>query len=158
MTATRLSQEYGDTPQDPAKEHPLDTAVWRRQDETEVHWPSPWGPGRPGWHAECATMVLSTFSPGVDLHAGGADLRYPHHAVEALLAERAIGVTPFARAWLHPGGGQGGRGEDGEIHGDPRGPRVPAAGVGAVDAAPRPGTSSRCSAWADPLRVQVPPT
>jgi len=111
--------------------------------------------GRPGWHAECATMVLSTFGPGVDLHAGGADLRYPHHAVEAPLAERAIGVTPFARAWLHPGGGQGGRGEDGEIHGDPRGP---AAGVGAVDAAPRPGTSSRCSAWADPLRVQVPPT
>jgi cysteinyl-tRNA synthetase len=70
---------------------------------SRVSWPSPWGPGRPGWHAECAAMVLATFGSSVDLHAGGADLRFPHHAVESLLAERATGVAPFARAWLRAG-------------------------------------------------------
>ena len=48
-------------------------------------------------------MVLATYGPGIDLHAGGADLRFPHHAVEAVLGEAATGVAPFARAWLHPG-------------------------------------------------------
>nr|WP_241831146.1 cysteine--tRNA ligase [Parafrankia soli] len=103
--AIALAAEYNDDPHDPERDDPLDVAVWRaaRPDGGYPSWPSPWGPGRPGWHAECAAMVLSTFGSSVDLHAGGADLRYPHHAVEALLAERATGVQPFARAWLRPG-------------------------------------------------------
>ena len=48
-------------------------------------------------------MVLSTFGSGVDLHAGGADLGFPHHACETVLAEAVTGVTPFARAWLRVG-------------------------------------------------------
>ncbi len=88
---------------DPAKRDPLDQAVWQRSEKGEPAWPSPWGEGRPGWHAECTAMALSTYGPSLDLHAGGADLRYPHHAFEAAQAEAATGVTPFARAWLHVG-------------------------------------------------------
>jgi cysteinyl-tRNA synthetase len=101
--ALRLSAEYHDHPDDPAKEHPLDVIVWSATAEGEVCWPSPWGDGRPGWHAECAAMVLALFGSGVDLHCGGADLAYPHHACEAALAEAATGVAPFARAWLRAG-------------------------------------------------------
>jgi len=109
--ALELAAEYGDEPTDPRKQDPLDVAVWRGADaggETggaggTPAWPSPWGPGRPGWHAECAAMVLDTFGGGVDLHTGGADLAYPHHACESLLAEAAVGVRPFARAWLQAG-------------------------------------------------------
>src|SRR5947208_2309431 len=60
-TALRLSAEYHDHPDDPAKEHPLDVAVWVATAEGDICWPSPWGDGRPGWHAECAAMVLSLF-------------------------------------------------------------------------------------------------
>ncbi len=88
---------------DPAKRDPLDQAVWQRSEPGEPAWPSPWGPGRPGWHAECTAMALSTYGPSLDLHAGGADLRFPHHAYEAAQAEAATGVTPFARSWLHVG-------------------------------------------------------
>jgi cysteinyl-tRNA synthetase len=102
-TALRLSEEYHDHPDDPAKENPLDVAVWVGTHEGEVSWPSPWGEGRPGWHAECAAMVLALFGPTVDIHCGGADLAYPHHACEQVLAETASGVAPFARAWMRAG-------------------------------------------------------
>ena len=88
---------------DPAKRDPLDQAVWQRSEPGEPAWPSPWGEGRPGWHAECTAMALSTYGSALDLHAGGADLRFPHHAYETAQAEAATGVTPFARAWLHVG-------------------------------------------------------
>ncbi|MGH8960369.1 MAG: cysteine--tRNA ligase [Jatrophihabitantaceae bacterium] len=101
--AVALAAAYHDHPEDPAKEHPLDVAVWHESADDEVCWPSPWGDGRPGWHAECAAMVLALFGPSVDLHCGGADLAYPHHACEALLAEAATGVAPFARSWLRAG-------------------------------------------------------
>lgn len=102
--ARALAAEYRDEPDNPAKEHPLDVAVWRATAAPdEVSWPSPWGDGRPGWHAECAAMVLALFGPSVDLHCGGADLAYPHHACESALAEAATGVAPFARAWLRAG-------------------------------------------------------
>lgn len=103
VTARALSAEYHDHPDDPHKEDPLDVAVWVRASDGEVSWPSPWGDGRPGWHAECAAMVLALFGPSVDIHCGGADLAYPHHACEALLAETATGVAPFARAWMRAG-------------------------------------------------------
>ena len=93
----------GGRPDDPDKRDPLDQAVWQHSGPDEPAWPSPWGPGRPGWHAECTAMALSTFGPSLDLHAGGEDLRFPHHAFEAAQAEAATGVTPFARSWLHVG-------------------------------------------------------
>ena len=102
-TALRLSAEYGGRPGDPAKDDPLDVAVWQASEPGHPAWDSPWGPGRPGWHAECAAMALSVFGAGVDVHAGGAHLRFPHHAYQAAMAEAFTGVRPYARTWLHPG-------------------------------------------------------
>jgi cysteinyl-tRNA synthetase len=106
--ALRLSAEYGDRPDNPAKDDPFDIVLWQAAGQGEagtetVAWPSPWGPGRPGWHAECAAMALHAFGPAVDVHAGGADLRFPHHAYQAALAEQFTGVAPFARAQLNAG-------------------------------------------------------
>lgn len=96
--ALRLAAEYGHDPADPRKEDPLDIAVWHAARDGQPAWMSPWGPGWPGWHAECAAIALQEFGPAVDILAGGADLRFPHHAYQAALAEAFTGVTPFARA------------------------------------------------------------
>ena len=98
--ALRLSEEYGDHPGDAARDDPFDVPVWQSSHGDEPAWDSPWGPGRPGWHAECTAMALDAFGPAVDVQAGGADLRFPHHAYQAALAEALTGVTPFARARL----------------------------------------------------------
>lgn len=102
-TALRLATEYGGRPDDPAKDDPFDVAVWQAAEPGHPAWPSPWGEGRPGWHAECGAMAMSVFGPAVDIHAGGADLRFPHHAYHTALAETFSGVTPYARAWFHAG-------------------------------------------------------
>ncbi len=104
--ALRLAAEYGDQPGNPAKDHPFDVVIWQAADGAEadeVAWPSPWGPGRPGWHAECAAMALHALGPAIDVHAGGADLRFPHHVYQAALAEHFTGVRPFARSRLNAG-------------------------------------------------------
>ena len=101
--AIGLSGEYAGRPDDPAKDDPLDMAIWQASEAGHPAWDSPWGPGRPGWHAECAAMAMSLFGPAVDVHAGGADLRFPHHAYHAAMAEAFTGVRPYARAWLHAG-------------------------------------------------------
>ena len=103
-----LSAEYGDRPEDLHRDDPFDVAIWLaagpgEPDPDRVAWPSPWGPGRPGWHAECAAMAIHAFGPAIDVHAGGADLRFPHHVYQAMLAEAFSGVTPFARAHLNAG-------------------------------------------------------
>jgi cysteinyl-tRNA synthetase len=110
-SARALAREFGEDLDDVGsprgRDHWADVAVWRAAGPgagtTEPAWPSPWGEGRPGWHAECAAMALTTFGPSLDLHVGGADLRFPHHAYEATMAEAVTGVRPFARAWLHVG-------------------------------------------------------
>ncbi|WP_298181696.1 cysteine--tRNA ligase [Saccharomonospora sp.] len=102
-TALRLAREYGDRPDDPVKDDPFDVAVWQPTEPGHPAWDSPWGPGRPGWHAECVVMSTSTFGPCVDLHAGGADLRFPHHAYHSAMAEAFTGVTPYTRNWFHVG-------------------------------------------------------
>lgn len=103
--ATALHQlaAFGEDVDDAAKDDPLDIPVWRASGADDPAWPSPWGEGRPGWHAECAAMVLSIHGSSVDIHAGGADLAFPHHACESLHAEAVTGVTPFARSWLRVG-------------------------------------------------------
>ena len=98
--ALRLSEEYGDHPGDVARDDPFDVPVWQSSLGDEPAWDSPWGPGRPGWHAECTAMALDAFGPAVDVQAGGGDLRFPHHAYQAAMAEALTGVTPFARARL----------------------------------------------------------
>ncbi len=101
--AASLAAEFGQEFGHPDAEHPADVPIWREGRPGEAAWPSPWGEGRPGWHAECAAMALTTLGAALDLHTGGADLRFPHHAYEAAMAEALTGVRPFARAWLHVG-------------------------------------------------------
>ena len=101
--AIALAGERGGHPDDPDKEDPLDVALWVHSIGDEPAWPGPWGKGRPGWHAECSAMAITTFGPTMDLHVGGEDLAFPHHAYESAQAEAYTGVRPFARAWLHVG-------------------------------------------------------
>lgn len=96
--ATELAAEFGDCPDDPSRDDPFDVPVWRPSSDDEPGWPSPWGRGRPGWHAECAAIALGVLGPAVDVLAGGADLTFPHHAYQAAMVEAATGVSPFARA------------------------------------------------------------
>ena len=127
--ALRLATEYGDDPGDPAKDDPFDVAVWRASKSGEPGWASPWGTGRPGWHAECAAMALHAFGPAVDVQAGGGDLRFPHHAYQAALAEAFTGVTPFARARLNAGVVRVAGSQDGQVGGQPRPGQRPAQGA-----------------------------
>jgi cysteinyl-tRNA synthetase len=101
--ALRLAAEFGGRPDDPDKDDPFDVALWQAVEHDHQVWSSPWGQGRPGWHAECVAMSQAVFGPGVDVHAGGADLRFPHHAYHAAIAEAFTGVTPHTRAWFHVG-------------------------------------------------------
>ena len=101
--AIELARARGGNPGDPDKEDALDAVLWQRSVGDEPAWPSPWGPGRPGWHAECTAMSVATCGPTVDVHVGGEDLAFPHHVYEALQAEAFTGVRPFARAWMHVG-------------------------------------------------------
>jgi L-cysteine:1D-myo-inositol 2-amino-2-deoxy-alpha-D-glucopyranoside ligase len=95
--------ENGDRPDDPLRDDPFDVPIWRPSAGSHPGWPSPWGHGRPGWHAECAAMAMSALGTSIDLLAGGADLAFPHHAYQAAMVEAATAVTPFARAHLHVG-------------------------------------------------------
>jgi cysteinyl-tRNA synthetase len=84
------------------KEDPLDFALWKSAKPGEPSWPSPWGPGRPGWHIECSAMAATHLGAGFDIHGGGLDLVFPHHENEIAQHEAAHG-TPFARHWVHNG-------------------------------------------------------
>lgn len=101
--ALRIYDDRGGRADDPAKDDPFDAAIWQASGPGEPAWESPWGPGRPGWHAECAAMATTLLGLSIDVHAGGADLAYPHHAYENAIVEAATGVTPFSRSWMHVG-------------------------------------------------------
>jgi L-cysteine:1D-myo-inositol 2-amino-2-deoxy-alpha-D-glucopyranoside ligase len=96
-----VANERGNDPLDPHKRGPLDAVLWQASRPGEPSWPSPWGPGRPGWHVECAAMATALLGPQVDIHGGGADLAFPHHTFEAAIAEAATGESPFSRIWMH---------------------------------------------------------
>ncbi|HEX9017513.1 MAG TPA: cysteine--tRNA ligase [Chloroflexota bacterium] len=88
---------------EPGKRDPRDFALWKRAKEGEPAWDSPWGPGRPGWHIECSTMIQQTLGQQIDIHAGGRDLIFPHHENEIAQSEAYCGCSPFARYWVHVG-------------------------------------------------------
>ncbi|MFP5072007.1 cysteine--tRNA ligase [Pseudonocardia nantongensis] len=102
-TALSLSVEYGDEPDDSRRDDPFDVRLWRPSDGVHPAWPSPWGPGRPGWHAECAAMALATSGGVVDVLAGGADLAFPHHAYQSAMVAAATGAGLFARRGFRAG-------------------------------------------------------
>lgn len=70
-----------------------DFALWKlcREGQEEIGWDSPWGRGRPGWHIECSTMTYQYFGTRLDIHSGGIDLQFPHHANE--IAQRYVPVV-----------------------------------------------------------------
>ncbi|MBI4586796.1 MAG: hypothetical protein HY717_22505 [Planctomycetes bacterium] len=84
----------------PEKRHPLDIDLWRTDALHEMHWPSPWGRGFPGWHLECVVMSRKYLGPTFDLHTGTDENIFPHHECEMAQAEAASG-KPLARYWLH---------------------------------------------------------
>lgn len=79
-----------------------DFALWKAAKPGEPSWPSPWGPGRPGWHIECSALARLLLGETLDIHGGGVDLLFPHHENEIAQSESRSG-KPLARYWLHNG-------------------------------------------------------
>jgi len=84
------------------KEHVGDFALWKAWNEEDgpVHWESPWGPGRPGWHIECSAMATQLLGEQLDIHCGGVDNIFPHHEAEIAQTEGCTGKK-FVRYWVH---------------------------------------------------------
>ncbi len=102
LTMVELAAAGGGTPDDPRQRNRLDFVLWQPSRPDEPTWPSPWGPGRPGWHIECSAMSMGLLGPTIDLHGGGRDLVFPHHECERAQSEAITGEI-FARHWMHCG-------------------------------------------------------
>src|ERR1700758_4332573 len=102
-TMLRLFGERGGDPDRPGKSDELDALLWRAERPGEPSWPSPFGPGRPGWHVECAAIALNRIGTGLDIQGGGSDLIFPHHEFSAAHAECVTGERRFARHYVHAG-------------------------------------------------------
>jgi L-cysteine:1D-myo-inositol 2-amino-2-deoxy-alpha-D-glucopyranoside ligase len=100
--------ERGGDPDKVGKEDPLDALLWLSQREGEPGWPSPFGPGRPGWHIECCAIALHYLNPdaaddfAIDIQGGGSDLIFPHHEMSAAQS-RSMTNQRFARTYVHAG-------------------------------------------------------
>jgi cysteinyl-tRNA synthetase len=94
-------QAAGDSVGDARKRDPRDFALWKSAKPGEPSWPTPWGPGRPGWHLECSAMATKYLGATFDIHGGGLDLVFPHHENE--LAQSTAAGDGFARYWMHNG-------------------------------------------------------
>ncbi|KAL1227528.1 cytoplasmic,Cysteine--tRNA ligase [Trichinella spiralis] len=93
----------GDENQARQKRFSGDFALWKASKPGEPAWPSPWGPGRPGWHIECSAMASAICGEQLDVHAGGFDLKFPHHDNELAQSEAYHGHAPWVRYFLHAG-------------------------------------------------------
>ncbi|MBO3732867.1 cysteine--1-D-myo-inosityl 2-amino-2-deoxy-alpha-D-glucopyranoside ligase [Glycomyces niveus] len=102
-TMLRYARERGGDPEREGKRDPLDAILWNAPRDGEPSWDSPVGPGRPGWHIECACIALDYLGDTIDVQGGGNDLIYPHHEFSAAHAESLTGANPFARAYVHTG-------------------------------------------------------
>jgi len=88
---------------DPRKHHPGDFTLWKAAGEHRLQvWPSPWGPGFPGWHIECSAMSMSILGERFDIHTGGADNVFPHHEAELAQSEGVTGHR-VVNQWMHGG-------------------------------------------------------
>lgn len=105
LTHQRLDDmEDADDADSRGKRDPHDFALWKGHKPGEPEsaaWPSPWGPGRPGWHIECSAMSTQYLGAQFDIHGGGRDLRFPHHENE--LAQSEAAGYAFAKLWMHNG-------------------------------------------------------
>ncbi|KAH9858884.1 tRNA synthetases class I (C) catalytic domain-containing protein [Lenzites betulinus] len=82
---------------------PADFALWKASKPGEPSWPSPWGPGRPGWHIECSVMASAIFGDGMDIHSGGIDLAFPHHDNELAQSEAYHECSSWVNYFIHTG-------------------------------------------------------
>jgi L-cysteine:1D-myo-inositol 2-amino-2-deoxy-alpha-D-glucopyranoside ligase len=101
-----LSAERGGDPERPGKKDALDPMVWLAERPAEPAWGSDFGPGRPGWHVECAAIATHYLGTSFDIQAGGSDLIFPHHEMSASHARVALGrpgTSVFARHYAHAG-------------------------------------------------------
>jgi L-cysteine:1D-myo-inositol 2-amino-2-deoxy-alpha-D-glucopyranoside ligase len=100
----RLAAERGGDPDRPGKRDPLDPLLWRGARDGEPAWEGgPLGPGRPGWHIECAVIALGLLGDTVGVQGGGSDLIFPHHECSSAHAEVLTGTAPFAGHYVHAG-------------------------------------------------------
>ena len=81
------------------KKDPRDFALWKAAKPGDPSWPTPWGPGRPGWHVECSAMAHAYLGESFDIHGGGLDLIFPHHENE--IAQSQAAGWGFANTWMH---------------------------------------------------------
>jgi L-cysteine:1D-myo-inositol 2-amino-2-deoxy-alpha-D-glucopyranoside ligase len=96
--------ERGGDPDRAGKRNELDPLLWRGARDGEPAWPGgPLGPGRPGWHIECAVIAQSLLGAQIDVQGGGNDLLFPHHEMSAAHSEALTGQAPFARHFVHAG-------------------------------------------------------
>ena len=102
-TLDNLREGHRDLETDPRKRHPADFALWKAAGPGRLmKWPSPWGEGFPGWHVECSAMSMKYLGDRFDIHAGGNDLRFPHHEDEIAQSEGAVGHEVVS-IWVHGG-------------------------------------------------------
>ncbi|MGH1399524.1 MAG: cysteine--tRNA ligase [Alphaproteobacteria bacterium] len=89
------------------KKDPADFVLWKPSSDDEPGWDSPWGRGRPGWHIECSAMIEAQLGLPIDIHGGGADLKFPHHENEIAQSCCAHGIEDdlgaYAKYWVHNG-------------------------------------------------------
>lgn len=104
-----LNEGEGSLTSGDEKKSPSDFVLWKRTKEhtnniVEPSWPSPWGPGRPGWHIECSAMARYALNEAyLDIHAGGIDLKFPHHENEIAQSEGFCECKQWSNYWLHTG-------------------------------------------------------
>eukprot|EP00941_MAST-03F_sp_MAST-3F-sp1_P006481 g6481.t1 len=85
------------------KKHPNDFVLWKKSKRGEPEWPSPWGHGRPGWHIECSVIASDILGQNMDIHAGGVDLKFPHHDNELAQSEARFGTRQWVNYFFHAG-------------------------------------------------------
>jgi L-cysteine:1D-myo-inositol 2-amino-2-deoxy-alpha-D-glucopyranoside ligase len=102
-TMRALFAERGGDPDRAGKRHPLDALLWRAARPGEPSWDVGIGPGRPGWHIECAAIALNRLGTSYDVQGGASDLIFPHHEFSAAHAEVLTGSHPMARHYCHAG-------------------------------------------------------
>jgi len=91
--------QSADDAEETFKKDPRDFALWKAAKPGDPSWPTPWGPGRPGWHIECSAMAEAYLGQAFDIHGGGLDLIFPHHENEIAQSEAA--GHGFANIWMH---------------------------------------------------------
>lgn len=99
ISGNRVDDMEQGEPESRGKRSALDFALWKAAKPGEPSWPTPWGPGRPGWHLECSAMATFYLGDTFDIHCGGLDLQFPHHENEN--AQSHAAGDGFARYWMH---------------------------------------------------------